>query len=137
MERVCSALEPLPIPLAAPVGCVLIVDDDPEFRAVVRVLLDQWHFELLEACDGKQCLAMLQDRAVDAVLMDIVMPEQDGIATISHLKQQFPEMPVVSISGVERSPLYLSLAAQLGSDAVMHKSEIYGLGRLLSSMMFD
>jgi CheY-like chemotaxis protein len=136
-ELVCSAVAAAPIPVIGLMGCVLVVDDDPEFRAMVRILLDPWHFKLLEACDGKQCIALLRDQPVDAVLMDIVMPEQDGIATLAHLKQQFPEILVVMVSGVERSPLYLSLAGQLGSDAVLHKSQICSVGKLLTEMLFD
>lgn len=136
-ELASPAQRPSPIAVVDRTGRVLVVDDDPEFRAMVRVLLDPWHFELLEASDGKQCMTLLQDRAVDAVVMDIVMPEQDGIATLSHLKQQFPEILVVTVSGVERSPLYLSLAAQLGSDAVLHKSQICSVGKLLSDMLFE
>lgn len=136
-ELVSSAEVPCPLAAIDPTGRVLVVDDDPDFRAMVRVLLHPWHFELLEAGDGKQCMALLRDRPVDAVLMDIVMPEQDGIATLAHLKQQFPEILVVMVSGVERSPLYLSLAGQLGSDAVLHKSQICSVGKLLSDMLFE
>lgn len=57
---------------------VLIVDDDPDCRQIISVMLSKQNWSLTFACDGRQALEAARDFRPDLVLMDILMPEMDG-----------------------------------------------------------
>jgi len=84
---------------------VLIVDDEPITRARLSHLLSQEGFYVLEACNGRQALAMVKETTVDLVLLDIQMPEMDGFRSLRLLRQMFDlsELPVVMMTAGEGS----------------------------------
>ena len=114
---------------------VLVLDDDEQFRVLVRTILEPAGFEVLESENLKQCLVELRRRALDAVILDMIMPEQDGIEAMRELKMQFPKIRIVAVSGAELSELYLSLSAHLGADASLEKSRIGLLCPLLQVVL--
>lgn len=116
-------------------GRVLVVDDDEHFRVLARSILEPAGFEVLECQDTEQCLAELRHHAVDAVVLDMVMPGRDGIEALRELKKFFPEVRVVAVSGTEQSELYLSVSAHLGADASLEKARIGALCPLLQVVL--
>jgi CheY-like chemotaxis protein len=114
---------------------VLVVDDDEHFRVLARSILEPAGFEVLESEDTEQCLSQLRDQAVDAVVLDMVMPGRDGIEAVRELKKRFPEIRIVAVSGAEQSDLYLSVSAHLGADASLEKTRISALGPLLQVVL--
>jgi DNA-binding NarL/FixJ family response regulator len=72
---------------------------------------------------------------LDAVIVDMVMPHQDGIATICFLKDRFPQAKIVAISGVQESSLYLGISAQLGATAILHKTDVGSLAALVHRLL--
>jgi CheY-like chemotaxis protein len=110
---------------------VLVLDDDANFRALARAILEPDGFEVIEAEAVRQCLAQLRNQAVDAVILDMVMPERDGLEALRELKDLFPEIRIVAVSGAAESELYLTVSAHLGADASLPKSNIGALGPLL------
>ncbi len=77
---------------------VLIVDDEEEIRGLLRQTLAD--YDTLEASTGEEALAALRQGGVDLLVTDIRMPGMDGYALLAEVKQEFPELPVVAISGV-------------------------------------
>jgi CheY-like chemotaxis protein len=125
-------------PLAAsefPTSKVLVVDDDEHFRVLARAILEPAGFEVLESEDVRQCLLQLRYHAIDAVILDMIMPGQDGIEALRELKALFPEIRIVAVSGAELSGLYLAVSAQLGADASLEKARIGALGPLLKVVL--
>jgi CheY-like chemotaxis protein len=116
-------------------GKVLVVDDDEHFRVLARAILEPAGFEVVESEDMKQCMLQLRYHAVDAVILDMVMPGRDGIEAVRELKQLFPEIRIVAVSGAEQSDLYLSVSAHLGADASLEKSRISALCPLLQVVL--
>jgi CheY-like chemotaxis protein len=112
-------------------GKVLVVDDDEHFRVLARAILEPAGFEVVESEDMRQCLLQLRVHAVDAMVLDMVMPGQDGIEVLREVKRLFPEIRVVAVSGAEQSDLYLSVSAYLGADASLEKARIGALCPLL------
>jgi CheY-like chemotaxis protein len=112
-------------------GKVLVVDDDQQFRVLARAILEPAGFEVIESQDIEQCMSQLRQQAVDALILDMVMPGRDGIEALRELKQQFPEIRIVAVSGAEQSDLYLSVSAHLGADASLEKARVSALGPLL------
>jgi CheY-like chemotaxis protein len=113
---------------------VLVVDDDPHFRVLARSILEPG-FEVSESEDLEQCLSQLRQHAVDAVVLDMVMPGRDGIEAVRELKKRFPEIRIVAVSGAEQSGLYLSVSAHLGADASLEKACIGALCPLLQVVL--
>ncbi len=114
---------------------VLVLDDDESFRALVRAILEPAGFEVIEAGDVHHCLLQLRDQAIDAVILDMVMPEHDGFEALRELKELFPEIRVVAVSGAAECQLYLTVSAHLGADASLEKSKIGTLGPLLQLVL--
>ena len=110
---------------------VLVLDDDESFRALVRAILEPAGFEVIESADVEQCLAHLRNNCVDAVILDLVMPGRDGFEALRELKEFFPEIRVVAVSGASESELYLTVSAHMGADASLEKSRISALCPLL------
>jgi two-component system nitrogen regulation response regulator NtrX len=78
---------------------ILIVDDEAGIRRSLAGLLSDEDFEPLEAADGEKGLALLREREVDVVLLDIAMPGRDGIAILEEIRQAWPNLPVLMMSG--------------------------------------
>jgi CheY-like chemotaxis protein len=118
-----------------PLLSVLVVDDDEYFRALARKMLEPAGFEVTEADSVAQCLAYLKSDVFEAIIMDIVMPDHDGIEVLRDLKTSFPEVKIITVSGVDCSDLYLTVSAYLGADASLNKSSIASLCALLDVVL--
>ena len=66
---------------------IMIVDDSSSLRTVVNLALTRAGYEVLEAEDGKDALTKLQGRKVNLIVSDVNMPNMDGIAFVTQLKQ--------------------------------------------------
>ncbi len=103
---------------------VLIIDDDPLLREVAVELLTEAGHDCAIAEDGRLGIASLEARPVELVLLDMIMPNMDGVETLGQIKARWPELPVVVMSAGTRSMAMqslLRLAASLGADEVMQK----------------
>ena len=103
---------------------VLIIDDDPLLREVAVEQLTGAGYDCAIAEDGRLGIASLEARPVELVLLDMIMPNMDGVETLGQIKARWPELPVVVMSAGTRSMAMqslLRLAASLGADEVMQK----------------
>ncbi len=75
---------------------------------------------MIEAADGKEALKAVRAGRVDLVIMDLVMPEQEGIETIPVLHKEFPGIGIIAMSGAFGGE-YLRPALRLGADAILGK----------------
>jgi phosphoserine phosphatase RsbU/P len=78
---------------------VLIIDDDAGVRKIFRRILEQMGSRVLEAESGKAGLVLCRERKPGVVLLDLRMPEMDGLDVLSTLVAEYPETPVVVVSG--------------------------------------
>ncbi|HEY0159960.1 MAG TPA: response regulator [Thermoanaerobaculia bacterium] len=82
---------------------VLIVEDDPAVRQIVRVLLERDGIEVDIAEDGERATTLLRERTYAAVLLDLLMPRLDGHGVISFMREHAVETPVVVVTAVSDS----------------------------------
>jgi DNA-binding NtrC family response regulator len=104
-----------------PLHQVLVVDDDPEFRTLVRLLLADSEFSVCEAADGASALVLLRQRRFSALIVDIVMPDGDGLETIAEVHKLYPECPILATSGASYRNFYLQSAHLMGARMVLEK----------------
>ena len=83
---VAPAEDEAPEPLHSRRTRILIVDDHPANRDLLRIMLQAADCETAEASDGEQALAILKDQTFDLVLMDVRMPVMDGLAATRALR---------------------------------------------------
>ena len=77
---------------------ILIVDDDPEVRWALRSLVEQEGMEALESCHGEDALKIVGLQSPDVVLLDIRMPDIDGIEVLGRLRKMDGDLPVIMIT---------------------------------------
>lgn len=96
---------------------VLVVDDDADVRETIRQMLERTGYEVTTAADGKRGLARYREDPADLVVLDIVMPEKEGLETIMELRKSFPEVKIIAISGGGRigPQSYIEVARALGA----------------------
>jgi UDP-3-O-acyl N-acetylglucosamine deacetylase len=78
---------------------ILVVDDEAGIRHSVRGVLADEGFRVLEAEDGRDALQLIDRERPRLVILDIWMPEMDGIELLRHIRDAHPAMPVIVISG--------------------------------------
>lgn len=106
--------------VAAP--AILIVDDNRLVRLSLKRLLEGAGYRVIEAHDGREGLSLQKSAAPDAMILDLLMPEMDGIELIQQLRKDAPNLPVVAMSaeGSGRIDL-LHYATLLGADRALPK----------------
>ena len=81
---------------------VLIVDDDPTQRRLLRAVVEKHSFSSLQAGDGDAALDMIlgaDGDNIDLVLLDLIMPGRDGMDTLAELQKSRPNLPVIVLTG--------------------------------------
>jgi CheY-like chemotaxis protein len=113
---------------------ILIVDDQPRVRQSMRALLGSGMIlkEVREAANGLEALRCLEMFDPDLVLMDIWMPEMDGIEATQIIKSRFPRVKVVLFSIY---PGYQQTAMAVGADAFIAKEKPLELLSMAKSVL--
>jgi EAL domain-containing protein (putative c-di-GMP-specific phosphodiesterase class I) len=79
---------------------VLVVDDEPLLRRALARVLAAEGFEIVQACDGAEALAQLEETAVDVVVSDVQMPNVTGIEMLRAIRQRDMELPVILLTAL-------------------------------------
>jgi signal transduction histidine kinase/CheY-like chemotaxis protein/ligand-binding sensor domain-containing protein len=106
--------ETVSVPIAAPAvdssvvsgGCILVVDDEEGIRELAREAMGIVGFEVRTAENGRQGLSLLESsggKDVQCVLLDMTMPEMDGATTFVAIREIYPKLPTVIMSGYNES----------------------------------
>lgn len=94
-------------------GRVLIVDDEPDIRKVVRMTLQKAGYEVLEAEDGEKAIEVIntgENRLLlDVVICDIRMPKVNGIEAITYFRRNYPRVPLIVLTGFPDTDMATSL----------------------------
>ncbi len=78
---------------------ILVIDDEPEIRGLLRDILEPAGYEVMEAHNGNAGIALHQRHPADLIVTDILMPEKEGIETILELRGRFPAVKILAMSG--------------------------------------
>jgi DNA-binding response OmpR family regulator len=105
--------------MAGFLATVLICDDEPSLRELIRVSLDG-HYEFAEADDGEQSLELARRLKPDLVILDMMMPRRSGLEVLAELRhdEELAETPVIVLTA---QPAAREEALRAGADLVMVK----------------
>ena len=78
---------------------VLLVDDENDFRRTVAKRLTKRGMDISQASGGEECLNILMKTPVDVVVLDLKMPDMDGMETLHHIKNSYPRIEVIMLTG--------------------------------------
>ena len=80
-------------------AAILVIDDEPNIRRMLAGLLQSEGYRVTSAPDGRAGLAELENEEADVVLLDLVLPGDDGLTILGRIVQRYPTLPVVMMSG--------------------------------------
>lgn len=106
---------------SAPAATVLVIDDEAPVRNYLRFLLERDGHRVMEACDGEEALMLLRNTGVDLLITDLVMPVKEGVETIRTVREEYPAVPIIAISGAQYGETYLKVVKGLGARACLPK----------------
>lgn len=99
---------------------VLIVDDEPQVRNIVATYLERNGFAVRTAVDGLEALQAIRDRRPDAVVLDLMLPEVNGLEVLKSLRSDGDPVPVLILSARGREPERVA-GLELGADDYLAK----------------
>lgn len=102
---------------------IAVVDDDPEVRDFIALVLGQAGHSVVTAADGLAAVPVIEGRAPDLMILDILMPHRDGLETLLALRREGRGFPVLAISagGLLDGGYLLQTAKVFGADDTLFK----------------
>jgi len=106
---------------------VLLVDDDEPLRKMLKFSLQKMGHLVDEARNGDEALRLCASEPPDLVLTDIIMPDKEGLEMILEIRQTYPQLKIIAMSGGGRtnSVDYLKIARRLGAMHTLEKPFSY------------
>lgn len=105
---------------------VLVIEDEPQMRRFLRATLENHEYRMLEAATGREALAEASTRSPDIVLLDLGLPDTDGLAILERIRD-WTEVPVIVISARDQEEQKIR-ALDAGADDYLTKP--FGAGEL-------
>lgn len=81
---------------------ILITDDDEATRGLIRFVLEHEGYKVLQAANGLECLELVKGRCPDLIVLDVVMPEMDGLETCRRIRD-FSQVPILMLTAKSQS----------------------------------
>jgi two-component system alkaline phosphatase synthesis response regulator PhoP len=108
---------------------IMVVDDDPDMRETLEMILGSAGCQVVMACNGEECLAKLKEERPDLLILDLLMPKMDGFEVCKALKDprraKYAHMPIIILSsireGVSQRRYELETGVQLDVDDYVEK----------------
>lgn len=108
---------------------ILVVDDDPDMREALQMILESAGYTVVMAEDGEKCLVKLKEEQPDLLILDLLMPRMDGFEVCKALKDprhaKYAGMPIIILSsvqeGVSQRRYELETGVQLDVDDYVEK----------------
>lgn len=102
---------------------ILVADDDPEIRKILKMMLERDGHEVTLAVNGIEATKLYAQRPPDLLITNIVMPDKEGIGTILDVRRDFPDAKILAISGGGQigNKDYLEMAEKVGAQRSLMK----------------
>ncbi|KAA3619493.1 MAG: response regulator [Calditrichaeota bacterium] len=102
---------------------IMIIDDEADIRGMLKKMLEREEYEVIVSSNGKEGLELFSKEPTDLVITDIVMPEKEGIETITELKKHYRDVKIIAMSGGGNAGVenYLRMAKAFGANRTLAK----------------
>lgn len=112
---------------------ILLVEDNPDSRNMLRTLLELWSYRVIEAQNGEEAVRLAKSESPRLILMDVAIPLVDGMEATRRIREfaSSEVMPVVFISGYAQTGLRLMALASGGNDYLVKPLDFKKLETLL------
>jgi two-component system nitrogen regulation response regulator NtrX len=78
---------------------ILVIDDEKNIRRSMELILKSEGFDVISAESGKAAMTLLQKKRPDAIFLDVMLPEKDGLSILKEIKATYSEIEIIMISG--------------------------------------
>lgn len=116
---------------------IILIEDDDSVRSLLKRALVSYGYCVREASNGKEGIALFNEKAADLIITDIIMPEKEGLEIIAEFRKSHPDFKIIAISGGGQidSEIYLRMAKNLGAFQILSKPfETKELFRIISEL---
>jgi len=100
---------------------ILVMDDEADTRTLIEEILRSAGYDVVLAADGSEGMMRYHAAPVDLVLLDLFMPNREGLETIKELRNLAPDIPIIAMSGDTLAQPLLDVARRLGATDVLQK----------------
>ena len=100
---------------------ILIIDDEDSIRTLLKDVLEKAGHQVIQAADGRAGLTAHQKNKVDLVLMDILMPDTDGLEATLQLTREYLDAKIIAMTGAQGDKNFLDVAKLFGARRVFEK----------------
>ncbi len=102
---------------------ILLAEDEPQVARLMRMALERSDYEVTCANNGREALGALAEKSFALLITDLVMPDTDGIEAIVEIRERYPDLPILAVSGAGtgNAENYLAVARHLGADSTLAK----------------
>jgi DNA-binding response OmpR family regulator len=118
---------------------ILIVDDSPLYREMLKAIVEKEGYKADLCSNGHEALIRIREISDStlAVILDLYMPELDGISVLGNVRHHFPDLPAIVLSGSDDSDDEVA-ARKLGARSYLHKNlKIEQLQAAISELMSE
>jgi DNA-binding NtrC family response regulator len=120
-------------------GKILIIEDDPDIREILRIQLEQGGQQVIEAKDGQECIDLIENESkllqVGLIITDIRMPKVNGVETVDYIKANAPSIPIMVVTGYPDAKLAVDLLQKGVKDFLVKPVEKSTLLRKVSDIL--
>src|SRR5678815_3714266 len=120
-------------------GRILVIDDEPSVRTVVRMTLEKAGYDVLEAENGEQAIEAIntgENRLVlDTVICDIRMPKINGIQAIDYFQREYPHVPLIVLTAYPETGMAVSFMRNGAADYLVKPVEAEKLKAAVAKAM--
>jgi DNA-binding response OmpR family regulator len=106
------------------VSHILVIDDDNDLCTMMQEILRAEGYEVSVAADGEQGIALQRKQPASLLITDVFMPNKEGIETIRDFRAEFPDVPIIAMSGggrLKRRGSTLFVAKEVGAATILRK----------------
>ena len=102
---------------------IMVIDDEREIRSLIRTALEEKGYSVKEASNGREGARLYRENPADVLIVDIFMPEQEGLETLLDIRRDFPDAKCIVMSGggLSSSFDYLHHAKAFGAKRIFVK----------------
>jgi CheY-like chemotaxis protein len=100
---------------------VLVMDDEADTRIFLEDILQAAGYQVVLAGDGAEGMQRYNSEPTDLALIDLFMPNREGLETIREIRKRAPDFPIIAISGDSLAECLLQVARRIGANDVLQK----------------